>query len=303
MITRIATAIIIALLWLAERAEHEVVVEELPWSLTAYLAPLEEQLEKEDTTLYLRYKDQVVELRDIGITSHGNGALWLGETMVHIYDAHDNGLVYDDRWADVMVQDVNGDGLADLTVCCRELRTVDEHDKELAAPLPLGMKWRIFLWDAAHKGLVEAGWRFNSCAEGGEAVFPHRFEAQRAGEEPTVLWRSVKPLQLLGYVDAGEYAVAFFADPIIRPSGNIILAWRLVAGKAPELIYATPYADEDEVYYELSNLRVEGGRVLGRITARPMRGQGELPPTTIELSDHTPPIDFPPPYDAENALD
>lgn len=86
--------------------------------------------------------------------------------------------------------------------------------------------------------------------------------------------------------------VVVFADPLIRPSGNIILAWRLVAGKAPELIFATPYSDEEGVDYELCDLRVEGARVLGRITARLTEGHDELPAIPIDLSAQTPTIDF-----------
>ena len=140
--------------------------------------------------------------------------------------------------------------------------------------------------------MVKAGWRFSSCAEGGEAVFPHRLEIQREGETPVAVWRSFKPMAFLGYVDAGEYAVAFFADPLIRPSGNIILAWRLVVGKAPELIFATPYSDDTGVDYDLRDLRVEGGRVLGRITARLTLGHDEMPAIPIELNARTPAIDF-----------
>lgn len=144
----------------------------------------------------------------------------------------------------------------------------------------------------AREVAVEGGWRFHSHPEGGEAVFPHRFEIQREGEEPVAVWRSFKPMSLLGYVDAGEYAVVVFADPLIRPDGNIILAWRLVAGKAPELIFATPYSDDTGVDYELCDLRVEGGRVLGRITARLTEGHEELPAIPMELSARTPAIDF-----------
>ena len=138
----------------------------------------------------------------------------------------------------------------------------------------------------------EAGWRFASHAEGGEAVFPHRLEMQREGEAPVAVWRSFKPMAFLGYVEAGEYAVVFFADPLIRPSGNIILAWRLVAGKAPELIFATPYSEDDGVDYDLRDLRAEGDRVLGRITARLTEGHDELPAILLDLNAQTPPIDF-----------
>ena len=161
-----------------------------------------------------------------------------------------------------------------------------------AAPVVLGNTQRVFLQDAAHGGLVEAGWRFFSRAEGGEAVFPHRLEIQREGEAPVAVWRSFKPMALLGYVEAGEYAVVFFADPLIRPSGNIILAWRLVAGKAPELIFATPYSDDKGVDYDLRDLRVEGNCVLSHITARHTEGHDELPAIRIELNAQTPPIDL-----------
>ena len=50
---------------------REVVVDKLPWSVTEYLAPLEEELEKDDITVRVRYREQVVELRDVGITSKG----------------------------------------------------------------------------------------------------------------------------------------------------------------------------------------------------------------------------------------
>lgn len=276
---------------------REVVVEKLPWSVTEYLAPLEEELEKDDITVRVKYGEQVVELRDVGITSKGNGVLWLGDEMVRVYDAHDDGILYDGRWADVQLEDVNGDGAADLTVCWRELHTVDEQDKDLATPLPQGIRWRLFLWDAAaRKGPVEVGWRFSSCAEGGEAVFPHRLEIQQEGEAPVAVWRSFKSPAFLGYVDAGEYAVAFFADPLIRPDGNIILAWRLVPGKAPALIFATPYSDDKGVDYDLCDLRVEGNRVLGRITARLTEGHRELPSIPVELNAQTPPIDFRSPF-------
>ena len=135
-------------------------------------------------------------------------------------------------------------------------------------------------------------WSFISRAEGGEAVFPHRLEIQREEETPVAVWRSFKPMALLGYVEAEEYAVVFFADPLIRPDGNIILAWRLVAGKAPELIFATPYSDDAGVDYDLRELRVEGNRVLGHIAARLTEGHGELPAIRFELSDTTSPIEF-----------
>ena len=150
---------------------------------------------------------------------------------------------------------------------------------------------------------AEAVWSFISRAEGGEAVFPHRLEIQREGEEPVAAWRSFKPMALLGYVEAGEYAVVFFADPLIRPYGNIILAWRLVADKAPELIFATPYSDDQGVDYELHDLRVEDGRVLGLITARLSEGHGELPAIPIDLNARTSSIDFRSPLGPHDADD
>lgn len=280
---------------------REVEVGALPWSVTEYLKGLgmeDAPPDREDVTLRLRYGEQVVELRNFNITSKGNGALWPGKEMVRVYDDHDDGVLYmDDRWAEALLEDVNGDGAADLTVYARELRTVDEQDEDLPEPVVLGSTRRVFLYDAAQGGLAEAGWRFVSRAEGGEAVFPHRLEIQRAGEEAAVVWRSLKPMAFLGYVDAGEYAVVFFADPLIRPSGNIILAWRLVAGKAPELIFATPYSASVGIDYSLSGLHAEDGWVCGSITARLATGEeGELRlELPVQLSDETQPIRFQPP--------
>ena len=117
--------------------------------------------------------------------------------------------------------------------------------------------------------------------------------------DPNTIYISNRPIvemsqlpERMAVVEAEEYAVVFFADPLIRPDGNIILAWRLVAGKAPELIFATPYSDDKGVDYDLSDLRVEGNRVLGHITARLTEGHDELPAILIDLNAQTPPIDF-----------
>lgn len=278
-----------------EAAEvREVEVGALPWSVTKYLKGLgmeDAPPDREDVTLRLHYGEQVMELRNFNITSKGNGALWLGNEMVRVYDDHDDGVLYmDDRWAEAQLEDVNGDGAADLTVYARELRTVDEQDEDLPEPVVLGSTLRVFLHDAAQGGPVEAGWRFVSRAEGGQAVFPHRLEIQRAGEAPTAVWRSLKPMAFLGYVDAGEYAVVFFADPLISPSGNIILAWRLVAGKAPELIYTTPYSESVSIQYRLSGLHAKDGLVRGSISARLDEGEEavQLPALPVQLSAESP---------------
>ena len=271
---------------------REVVVEKLPWSVTEYVKTLPMEKVSGGIPLRLRHGEQVVE-GYVSYEGDGNVAMLVNERWAALRTAVDNGVLYiEPSWGEAQLEDVNGDGFFDLTLRYKDVEWRDDEGHLLKAPVPQWTQMEVFLYNAQHKQLMEAVWSFASHPEGGEAVFPHRLEIQREGEAPVAVWRSFKPPVLLGYVDAGAYAVVFFADPLIRPDGNIILAWRLVAGKAPELVFATPYADDKGVDYKLCDLRVEGGRVLGRITARLTEGHGELPAIPVELNAQTPRMDF-----------
>ena len=271
---------------------REVVVERLPWSLAEYVKTLPMEKVRGNIPLRLRHGEQVVE-GHVSYEGDGNVMMLVNERWAALRTAVDNGVLYiEPSWGEAQLVDVNGDGFFDLTLRYKDVQWRDDEGRLLKAPVPQWTQMEVFLYDVQRKQLMGVDWSFESHPEGGEAVFPHRLEIQREGEAPVAVWRSFKPLALLGYVDAGEYAVVFFADPLIRPSGNIILAWRLVAGKAPELIFATPYSDDTGVDYDLRDLRVEGGRVLGRITARPTEGHGELPAISIDLNARTPAIEF-----------
>lgn len=283
----------------AVRAEEvrEVAVEQLPWSLAEYAKTLPMPEIAGDIPLRLRHGEQVVE-GTVWYSGDGNVAMLVNESWAPLRTAVDNGVLHlEPSWGVAELSDLNGDGFFDLALSYKDAQVTDDDGKLLRAPVPQWTQMEIFLYDTQQKLLVPAAWSFASHPEGGEEGYPYRLEIEQreADSEAVAVWRSLKPMALLGYVETESYAVVFFADPLIRPYGNIILAWRLVKGKPPELIFATPYSASVGIAYELQELSVKAGCVSGSISAKLVKEPRRALTFPIELSEKTLPIHFSPP--------
>lgn len=82
----------------------------------------------ETEPLLVRYcpKTNVCLNGNFTITSKGNGVLYVGRLGIRLYDAHDDGLYFDEPLLKAELKDLNTDGFLDLLLTGTALKTDDD---------------------------------------------------------------------------------------------------------------------------------------------------------------------------------
>jgi hypothetical protein len=96
-------------------------------------------------------KEGIVINGKFSITSKGNGSLEIGGLSIRIYDAHEDGVTFENFLLSTNIYDINGDGYLDLEVSGNAVIT-DEETEETVAKKPVKAQ---FIYDPVNKKLIQ----------------------------------------------------------------------------------------------------------------------------------------------------